>query len=1056
MTTWLIKEGFLKKAAYLALIVWFSAATPVVVWAQEANSTDSGQAVDATGDPTGAPELTGTSEENTGASEDTGATGCTGAGCGQGAGQGTSQGEDQGTDQGGPSLEDLGATQDEESNWVLPEGVEDTRQGASNGSSQGTDNGITAENSNTGAGSENSNDVDSSDSIKTSINNQVTDRTSADATGDTGNNEQSKNTGSTGIKTGNAGIGVTQVKNDNTAVIGGSAGLTVEGYEGNKNGDLSLGFGSGTANLKQGEGVGSVKAVNKTTGSDSTNSNSIETDMEELNEVQNDGRIDNLLDLAAITGKNKANKNTGDGAISTGDADVAATLVNLLNTTVINGDIWLTIADIFGDLNGNINLPDLSELAKRIGGRSDLLVEAVNEETGEDSKNLIDVGVGDKEKTVVENDADINTEVNAKAITGENETVANTGGGQIQTGDASVSASNISIANTTVEGGNWGLVVVNALNKWLGFLVGDNGEVRELSQEETIRRIEAHNKETGQGSENEIDVEAENERETIVKNDAKINNQVNAEAVTGENEANKNTGQGRIETGNANVEATAVNIANTTVKDGSLFIAVVNIMGDWLGNLIYGGNALVAAGDGARGDSVEIDGVNKDTGANSENEIDVEVDREKETEIDNKASIDTVLNAEIDTGSNKANRNTTGADIITGNGWLASHSGVVANLTGVLIDPALGVKVSGLNDTTGFESTNRIRAKVNDERVVEVTNLANVSTLFWGLINTGENEASKNTVGGNIATGDAGADLAVNNLVNKVMLALAGAGGSVEASGNKAEVDADLINRITGAMSKNSNDVELVNDLLVKIQNDGAISNLIDLLLNTGRNVANENTEGGNISSGDVCPEGYVYNKINDVGLAGLGGASVDLGNEMEVVNDADVRAVSGQNKTNRNTDAGLPAADKEGVCVKLALAPEEPESMETPGEEEPEEEELEEEELEEEELEEEISGGVGGGEEEGEGEERGPRVAGIVSKGKEIGQEAAGSVLKRFPVAGEEGIAYWTVGSAEKDKWIIFAVLSALVLGWAWYSDKQALKEKKLLLVERLAVFLR
>jgi len=998
------------KSLVLIIAVWFSVATPVAALAQEA--------VDATGSPTGAPE-------------DTGAPECTGAGCGQGAGQG----EGQGTDQGGPSLEDLGATQDEEGNWSLPEGTEDTRQGASNGSEQGSSNGVVAENSSTGANSDNSNSVDSDSSSNTSVNNSVTDTTSADALGNTGGNQQSRNTGAAGITTGNASIGVTQVKNDNTAVIGGSAGLGVQGYQGDLNGDLNLGFGSGTANLSGQGGLGSIRAVNETTGSNSNNSADISTRTEELNEVQNDGRIDNILDLMAITGQNTADKNTGDGTITTGDADVAATLVNLLNTTVINGAIWLAVADIFGDLNGNINLPDFSELARVLGGTGGLLVDAVNEETGEGSENTIDIDVEDSEMTEIDNEAEITTEVNARAITGQNEATANTGGGQIETGDASVSASNISVANTTVEGGNWGLVVVNALNRWLGFLVGDNGEVRALSQEETIRQIEAQNAATGQDSENTIDIDVEDETTTVVDNRAEINNEINAAAVTGENEASKNTGQGKIETGDANVEATTINIANTTVKDGSLFIAVVNIFGDWFGDLVYGGNPMLAAAGNA-GETVEINGENSGTGADSENTIDVDVSREKETVINNEAEVNTILNAEVDTGSNKTNRNTTGADIETGSGWLALHSGAVANLTGILFDPALGVEVTGLNDTTGFESTNRIRAKVNDERVVEVTNLANISTLFWGLINTGSNEASQNTIGGNIATGDAGADVAINNLVNRVMLALAGSGGGVVA-GDEVVIDAELINRITGAMSENSNDVEVLSDLLVKIQNEGTISNLIDLLLNTGKNVANENTEGGNISSGDICPEGYVYNGVNNVDLEGLGGASVDLDNSADVSNEADVEAVTGQNETNRNTSSGQADLDQKGVCVKLAVVPEE-ESETT----------------DEEEMEEEAVEGAGGGETsdgQGGGDEGEPRVAGVVTKQAEPSAKVIDSVLKRFPVAGEEGAAYWVAGSKKGDKWLAFAVLSVLVVGWAWHNDRQALGRGGLINLKKL-----
>ena len=362
-------------------------------------------AVDAAGNPTGAPA-------------NTGAPVCTGAGCGQGVGQGA----DQGVDQGGPTLEELGAVPDENGNLVLPEDVEDIRQGAAQGASNGSD--IAGANLNTGAGSDNGIGVDSTGSDNTSINNSATDTNKADVVGNTGGNTQNKNTGASGVITGDANIGVTQVINDNTATINGTAGLNVLGYDGNYDGDLNLGFGSDTASLTGESGPASIRAINNGTGSDSTNSIDIDTQTKEINEVQNDGLINNILDLAAITGQNEASKNTGDGSIATGDASVAATLVNLLNTTVINGSLWVTVADIFGDLNGNIVLPDLIGLTALLGNNSDLLVNAVNEETGSDSVNTIDIGITDETVTEVNNDAEITTTVDVEAITGQNNALA--------------------------------------------------------------------------------------------------------------------------------------------------------------------------------------------------------------------------------------------------------------------------------------------------------------------------------------------------------------------------------------------------------------------------------------------------------------------------------------------------------------------------------------------------------------------------------------------------------------------------------------------------------
>lgn len=948
------------------VIVWMSFLSPAMALAQEA--------VDANGNPTGTSEGTGAS--------DNGATECTGAGCGQGVDQGIDQGVNQGIDQG-------------------------VAQG--DGGSE-----VTAENTNTGADSTNNIDSDVLSTDSVSVDNDATDNTTAGLTGNTGGNDHNGNTGDAATTTGNAGIGVTSVKNDNTAVIGGSAGLDVNGYNGDYLGDLLLSFGGSTANLSGGQ---SVQATNDTTGSGSTNGIDLDTSIEEVNEVQNDGQILNDLLLSAITGQNDASGNTGDASISTGNANIAATLVNLLNTTVINGNLMISVADIFGDLTGNIVLPDLAALAAALFPQQFPNVVATNENTGFNSNNTINADFSQTETTDIDNDADVTTNLTANAITGQNEATANTGGGLIETGDGSASLTNMTLANTTIEGGNWALVVVNALNRWLGFLVGDNGQIKALSQEETL---ELANRNTGANSDNTIDVTQDRTQETTVGNNAVITNDVTANAITGQNTANGNTGVGEIETGDANVEVTAFNIANTTVKDGSLFIAVVNIFGNWFGDLLYGGNSLLAsAGSASSNPTVSVDASNERTGSESTNTIDVNYDRDKTTDIDNNAQIATNLTANIDTGTNKTNQNTLGGNIKTGDGVLALHSRALANLTGIGLDPALGFSITGLNERTGFDSENTINATLNDTRLISIDNFADVDTLFASLVNTGNNEANQNTVGGNIKTGNIDATASIHNLVNRVILALSGGLGL--ASGDHLVIDADFLNHITGALSENSNSATANYDLTADITNAALIDNLLRLLFNTGANQANENTLGAAVSTGRICFEGEVENVANKNSLDGAGLFGIDLTNNADVNNVASIGATTGNNETNDNTKGGT--VDGSDGCPQLAQAPTptpgpaaSPTPTPTPGGNGGSNED---------------HGGQGGGEQGGMG---GGEVASAVSKKPQINH---GQVLRRFPVAGSVVEATWLTG--KKPVWPAFVIGALAILGVAYHFDRQS-----------------
>ncbi len=1003
-----LKRIYLKKTAAVFIILWFSLLPTVSALAQDA--------VDANGNPTGPTGPTGPKGP-------TGAPACTGAGCGQGVGQGENQG--------GPSSADLGADE----NGNLPEGVVDTRQGANQGKSQGIVNGTTATNSNTGSGSSNTIDSDTNNSSSATTNNTVADNTAATATATTGSNTQSKNTSANGITSGNASISATVVKTDNTATIGGTAGLSSQQYAGTYNGDYAVGFGAGTAALTGASGPKSYQLTNQVTGSNSTNDINVFTTLEELVEVQNDGKINNDLNVTADTGNNAANENTGNGSIVTGNANVAATLVNLLNTTIINGDLWITVADIFGNLQGNINIPAMASYFSGVVGGG-LALDAGNLTTGSDSLNTIAVDIDDVETFDVTNDAKIKTAVNATANTGNNDTISNTGGGSINTGNASVAASNVTLANTTIEGGNWGLFVVNALNGFLGFLVGDNGSVKALSQDETIREITAYNDTTGANSVNTIAVTDEQTRTTTVDNDATITNTITALANTGDNDANRNTGQGIISTGDAAITASAINIANTTVKDGSLFIAVVNVFGDWFGELFYGGSSLAqaAASQAAANQEISLNVENNSTGSESTNTVDVDVDRSHTTTITNDADLEFSLTADVNTGGNRANKNTLGASIDTGNAFLAQYSRAVANVTGVAGPGGLIVNADFTNSETGFDSKNTIRADINDERIITITNNANLNTLLGSLItpalvNTGRNEANQNTIGGGIQTGNVNVDAVIANLVNKVLIALSGEG---------VEIDATFVNTLTGALSTNLNDLNAVRTVLATVLSDAVIDNIINLLLNTGANMSNENTSaslsgadgfsaqatgsGSSIATGDICVNGVVTNNANAFGI------NVDISQNVDnntiINNDVTIDSTTGQNEQNRNTSGAQ--NNSTGTCAKLAQVP--------PDNNPP------------------MTGGtitpppVGGGsvnstEVEAEdsvsesGADSQPIVAGVSSAKTRVGSN---SILKRFPVAGSESIAKWLSGY-RNPAWLYF-LISALALAIvASYCDKKA-----------------
>lgn len=791
------------------------------------------------------------------------------------------QGEDQGLNQG----ENQGFNQGE-------------TQGVAQGAQEAD---ITASNIDTGSDSDNTNTVSTDSTDSTTTNNTSEDETTISGDVTTGDNTNSQNTGNAGISTGDASAGVTQVINDNTTVKDGDVILSTSAQQGTI-GDLNIEVGSGSSLVEDDGSVQSVQATNSTTGSNSNNNIEISTTTTEITEVQNDGVINNNVTLGTATGGNSADQNTGDANISTGNANTSASLVNLLNTTVENGNIVISTTDVYGDVQGDIHIPDFNQLATILTG-GPITVDAQNTNTGSGSDNTIDVTLNENNSTTVNSNATVDTTINADAITGQNDSLENTGGADIETGNASVQASNVSLTNTTVKDASLGIVIINALNRFIGFLIGSDNQATALSEEETLSYVNAQNANTGSDSDNNISVTDTMSSTTNVTNDATITNNVNASAVTGQNTTNKNTGKGTITTGDANIAASAVNIANTTVKNGNLAVYIINVFGNFLGNVFFGDTELALPYDTSA--KVTVNAENSDTGSDSTNQIDVHVHRSDDTELNNSSITRTTFDTTLDTGNNRASRNTNGADITTGASDLNILSRTIANTT------ALGspwntsdIEFNAANDTTGDSSTNTTNLDATEDFSIAINNIATVETFIPGSANTGNNELNQNTIGGAIVTGLIDVNVSIGNILNRIFLALNPAITTIAINGE---------NTFTGNNSLNSNTISFAKNFLLSLFNEATADTIIELLLNTGGNAANENTLGAAITTGPICVDGAVTNDLNTVnGLSGFTSATV--ANAADANTAILALATTGNNTLHANT-VGSPAADQTTPC---------------------------------------------------------------------------------------------------------------------------------------------
>ena len=345
-------------------------------------------------------------------------------------------------------------------------------------------------------------------------------------------------------------------------------------------------------------------------GNGSGSDNLVEVELENETTVNqtNNATFNNSINGDASTGGNDANDNTGgDVEIDTGDADVTATVNNSANQNWASVDCCVS-NDVEVKISGN-------------GSDSDNTVKLKAED--DDNKIKIDQY----------NNAYFNNNVNADAKTGYNDANDNTGGDvEIDTGNASVtvSVSNWANANSARvgDGGNGG-----SLSLW----ILDNGS----------------------DSRNLIDVELENEVDVDQDNHATFDNDIYADAKTGKNDANDNTGGNvEIDTGDATVDVTVDNMANFNWADLNCGCLLDDLTAKIAGN-----------------------------GSDSDNTIDVELESDQEVDQDNRASFDNDVDADAKTGKNDAEDNTgeNGGDpsIDTGDADVTVEAFNDANLNGV-------------------------------------------------------------------------------------------------------------------------------------------------------------------------------------------------------------------------------------------------------------------------------------------------------------------------------------------------------------------------------------
>lgn len=245
---------------------------------------------------------------------------------------------------------------------------------------------------------------------------------------------------------------------------------------------------------------------------------------------------------------------------------------------------------------------------------------AINEDTGEKSTNEVKVDIKNKIDIKQDNKNNIDNYAKVDANTGENEANRNDDDGEVNTGEIDLA---FEIANM------------------LGFDGHNNG----CSDNDHLccpfgGELVVKNEDTGENSYNMTVIKAENKLKVKVKSDTKIDNNINAKLNTGENQANRNDGDGMVTTGSVSFDSLVTNKVNNPWTIGVEAMCCP-----------FGGDISV---------------INEDTGEKSENESAVSIKNDVKIGVKNKTDINNNIKLAANTGNNEASRNDGDGVITTG------------------------------------------------------------------------------------------------------------------------------------------------------------------------------------------------------------------------------------------------------------------------------------------------------------------------------------------------------------------------------------------------------
>jgi len=370
-------------------------------------------------------------------------------------------------------------------------------------------------------------------------NNQAEVATENGATATTGENEVSTNNADVVVNTGGATAYANVINLINTNVVGTNLGIYVVNNFDQEWMDLDLN--QMWLKLINGNGVTVIESGMSNKKMVIISNNNLAT-------------LNNVVTVAAVSGGNTV-IGGNEVLIITGDAVAIANVINLVNVNLVGGQFFIGVVNVLGENLGNIVLPNPDNFQNKNNTNSD----------------------GGGSTTDNSNQAVLDNKVVAGSDSGNNTTV-NVNQSEIETEKATTYSSDLSVVNLNAELNNQMWLQLNVLGETSGKIYNWSypGSIEEINNNQLLFVL-------NEGS--CLNCQSGNDL-LINENLAEVTNSVLVTADSGGNQI-LGASDGEIKSGSATAIANLTNLINVNIRGSDWFWGIINILGDWSGDVIF-------------------------------------------------------------------------------------------------------------------------------------------------------------------------------------------------------------------------------------------------------------------------------------------------------------------------------------------------------------------------------------------------------------------------------------------------------------------------------------